>query len=387
MALAGEDLLSGVSAAETVAECAPGKDKRLFVHTAFPAVLETPVPLLGEKFVTPLELLFVRNNQQLKKSATLEPLPLKGWKLELGGLIDKPRVVDAEEIASLPTVTREMVLQCSGNGRAIFSKTAQVKGTQWGRGAIGNVRFTGVSLSSVLKHFKLKVKPEAKYLLAQGKDDPLPKKVDFEHSLPLRDALDHSLIALKINGKPLPAIHGGPLRLITPGYYATVHLKWLSRLSFERGESTNYNHVTRYRTPLTPIKPGTDFKATLRNSHPTWRMKIATMIFTPTNGQKLTSNQVTVHGATFNDGAAKITTVLVSTDQGRTWKGARLQRPKSPFAWTWWKISLRLKKGRHPIWARAVDALGRSQPLDGAIYWNPRGYEWNGVEKLTVEVT
>ena len=90
--------------------------------------------------------------------------------------------------------------------------------------------------------------------------------------------------------------------------------------------------------------------------------------------------------AAFNDGLARIESVLVSTDEGRSWQKARLEVPKSPYAWYRWRAGVNLAPGKHQIWSRAVDALGRSQPLDGSIYWNPRGYTWNGVEKIDVIV-
>ena len=88
----------------------------------------------------------------------------------------------------------------------------------------------------------------------------------------------------------------------------------------------------------------------------------------------------------FNDGEAKIDQVLVSIDRGNSWQRAELETPGSPYAWSRWKANVTLGRGRHQIWARASDTLGRSQPLDGSIFWNPEGYTWNGVEKIDVTV-
>ena len=60
--------------------------------------------------------------------------------------------------------------------------------------------------------------------------------------------------------------------------------------------------------------------------------------------------------------------------------------PKSPYAWYRWSARVQLVSGTAQIWARAIDALGRSQPLDGGIHWNEHGYTWNGVEKIDVTV-
>ena len=89
----------------------------------------------------------------------------------------------------------------------------------------------------------------------------------------------------------------------------------------------------------------------------------------------------------WNDGLAKIDAVHVSTDGGQTWKAAQLEPSKSKYAWNHWKTGISLSKGMHNVLARATDALGRTQPLDGSIHWNPAGYAWNGVHSIQVEAT
>ena len=363
-----------------------GKDKRLIVLKAFPAVLETPTPLLTHAGVTPVDLLFVRNNQQPEDAGTVESRTLDGWKIELAGLVSKSLTFDATELRAMEQTEYEMVLQCSGNSRSLYAQTVKSSGTQWGRGGMGNVRFSGVKLSTLLSEKQVRVKPSAKFVTAEGRDDPLPEKEDFEHSLPVDEVLERTIIALKLNGEPLPAIHGGPVRLVTPGVYATMHIKWLSRLRFDAEETTNHNQIPRYRVPLRPIKPGTPIDYTYANSRFNWDMKVKSVVLTPTPEAKLPAGDVKVEGVAFNDGRAPIDSVLVSVDQGQSWRRCTLQAPTSPYAWTRFSVNLKLRKGEHTIWARAVDRLGRSQPLDGSVDWNPAGYEWNGVEKIPVTV-
>jgi DMSO/TMAO reductase YedYZ molybdopterin-dependent catalytic subunit len=363
-----------------------GKDRRLLVHTAAPAVFETPAELLAADHITPAPLLFVRNNQQPPDAATMKPLPAAGWKIELAGLIERPLTLDARGLAELEQVDVEMVLQCSGNSRMLFAAAAMTTGMQWGRGGMGNVRFGGVRLQKVLEHYGVKIKPQARYLTAEGRDEPRPGEQDFEHSIPLDDAVETSLVALRLNGEPLPAIHGGPARLVTPGYYGTMHVKWLSRLAFETKESSHTSQIPNYRTPREPIKPGEAFAFTFDNSEPNWRMKIKCVVLAPVAGALLTAGGTRVSGVAFNDGRARVESVLLSTDEGRAWQRAELGVPKSPYAWYRWHSRVKLPAGKQQIWARAVDALGRTQPLDGAIHWNPQGYTWSGVEKIAVEV-
>jgi DMSO/TMAO reductase YedYZ molybdopterin-dependent catalytic subunit len=280
-----------------------------------------------------------------------------------------------------------MVLQCSGIGRTSFAQAAPVSGAPWTGGGMGNVVFGGVMLRDVLQHAGVKIDPKAKFITAEGNDDsPKPDVDDFEHSLPLADVLDRSLIALTLNGEPLPKVHGGPARLVTPGYYGTMQMKWISQLRCEQGESTNYHHEGRYRTPLAPIEPGTKWKSTLENSEANWKMRIKSTIFSPLASDEVRGGRVDVSGVAWNDGQAKIAAVEVSTDGGNTWRRAALARPASPYAWHPWKIAVTLRPGKQTILSRASDALGRSQPLDGTIAWNPAGYVWSGVDAVELTV-
>lgn len=365
-----------------------GKRPGLIVHKADPPEVETPLRLLRDHRITPVELLFVRNNQFLAGSLTTEPLVAADWSIELAGLIDKPRTIQVRDLASMEQVEQVLVLQCSGNGRASFSRTAMTEGSQWQHGAMGNIRFKGVRLKSLLEKLGAKLQPEARFLTAEGRDAPTkPGAADFEHSLPLGDALARSFLALELNGKPLAAVHGGPVRLVTPGYYGTMHVKWVNRLRFEAGETANHHQMPRYRTPLESIAPGTKFSYTFENSEPNWRMRIKSVIFAPLSGETVAAGPVEVRGVAWNDGSAKIVNVDVSADDGVHWQRAQLEVPDGPYAWHPWSTSVRLEKGIHRLRARAVDALGRTQPLDGAVFWNQPGYTWNGVDAVEVNVS
>ena len=374
------------AATPSAAELVAGKDPRLIVHTARPCVFETPVELLATDNVTPVELLFVRNNQQPSTAFTIKPLELANWKIELSGLVDRRIEFDARLLGSLPQVEHEMVLQCSGNSRSLFARSVATKGSPWGRGGMGNVRFGGVPLSALLDHQGLKIDPQAQFLTAEGIDEPAVGEQDFEHSLPLDEALKKSVLALRMNGEPLPAIHGGPVRLVTLGYYGTMHIKWLSRLRFTARESDQTSQIPNYRTPRLPINPGDPFTATYQNSEPNWRMKTKCVVLAPAAGSRLSPGATLVRGVAFNDGEARIETVLISSDSGRTWRAAELEHPKSAFAWSRWQCRVDLPTGRQQVWARAIDALGRGQPADGSVHWNPQGYTWNGMEKIELIV-
>jgi DMSO/TMAO reductase YedYZ molybdopterin-dependent catalytic subunit len=362
-----------------------GIDPRMEVMSAVPLVLSTPVRLLAENRITDKKHLFVRNTQDLAEGMTMEPVPLEGWELELVGLIKPFRVViRAEDLLEMPQVEHEMVLQCSGNGR---NQYPGIPGTPWNQGGVGNVRFSGVPLKAILEKYKVTFDPQVKYVTAEGHDLPMGlEKPDFEHSIPVAPVLERGILALNLNGDPLPGIHGGPVRLVTPGLFGTMQVKWLARLRFETAESPNFYHATEYRVPHALLKPGEKFRFTLENSRPTWEIRLMSYILDPEPGARLKAGPVTVRGVAYNDGSAPIESVLVSFDRGRSWHPADFETPDSPYAWYEWQAQTTLKPGIHEIWARATDALGRSQPLDGKIFWNPNGYEWTGVFKNKVTV-
>lgn len=364
-----------------------GKDARLIVHSVKTGELETPLALLREHKITPKNLLFVRNNQVLPDALTIKTPPVTDWRIKLSGLIGAEKMISLDELKKLKQQEIELVLQCSGNSRSHFAKSVKAEGAQWQNGAMGNVKFAGIALKDVLAYFKVDVSPNAKYLAAEGKDNPpAGSKGDFEHSIPLADALDRSFLALTMNGEAIPYVHGGPVRLITPGFYATMNVKWLGALRFEEKESSNHHHVDRYRTPLKPMKPGEKFASTLDNSEANWNMRIKSVIFNPLDGAQLTAGRTELRGVAWNDGLTKIETVEISIDEGATWRRASLEQPTSPYAWHHWKISIELPVGQHSIQSRATDARGHSQPLNGSVAWNPAGYAWSGVDSVSINV-
>ena len=198
-----------------VAPWIEGKDRRLEVMSGTPHVLSTPVGLLAEQRITDKKYLFVRNIQDLAKGMTMEPLPLEDWETELVGLIKPFRVViRGEELLKMDQVEYEMILQCSGNGRSQYKG---IPGTPWNQGGVGNVLFAGVPLKAILEKYNVSVDPQVKFVTAEGHDLPLGlERPDFEHSLPVAPVLERSIFALRLNGEPLPGIHGGPVRLVTP---------------------------------------------------------------------------------------------------------------------------------------------------------------------------
>src|SRR6185436_12265700 len=129
-------------------------------------------------------------------------------------------------------------------------------GIQWSRGAVGNAEWTGPAVADVLKLAGLS--PQAAYLEADGADTPVAATPDFVRSLPMKKALHAAtILALNMNGQPLPALHGAPARLLVPGWDGTSSVKWLVRLSGAAEMHKGFYMNPGYRYPRYPLAPGT----------------------------------------------------------------------------------------------------------------------------------
>jgi len=381
---------------ETADKIIHGKSSELIIHNAKLGVTETPLELLRKHKHTPKEILFSRYHfpHEGKASwyATTAAPPadlVKNWTIRVDGLVKRPRTVTISDLQGMPQEQRIAVLQCAGNGRSFYAAKQKVAGGQWLNGGMGNVVWEGVPLKPFLKSLEMEPSPTAHWLTAEGWDQPATRVgTDFAKSYHLDDtALDHAILALKMNGEPIPAIHGGPVRLIIPGFYGNMNVKLLTALMFAAEQSPSTYQSMAYRVPLAPVEPGT-FGAndyTWENSRPTYGQAIKSVIFSPLPSDSPKSGMVEITGVAFNDGMAPITSVEVSADGGKSWQMAEIEKPESPWAWHHWSVKTRVGSGEQTLMSRATDALGRTQPIDGLARWNPRGYEWNGVERSAVK--
>jgi DMSO/TMAO reductase YedYZ molybdopterin-dependent catalytic subunit len=364
-----------------------GKDPRLGVVAANPLVLETPENLLVAQRITPTSALFVRQHHGAVPFNRMASVPLAGWMIAVHPSTGPSIKLDARLLTELPSVDVEMVLQCSGNNRAQFSAISPIKGTPWNKGGVGNVVFAGPKFSTFLEKLGLQPDSSTRYFTFSGSDEPeKDSQDDFEHSIPVDDCLKYGMLATHLNGEPLPAIHGGPVRLVMPGYFGSMHIKWLNRIKFDQSETTTFFQMKDYRLPNDLVKPGAPFEFTSRNSSPHYRINVNSRFFSPVQDAKVSGGAVHLTGVAWTDGRAPLESVLVSTDHGQTWQRAMLDAETSPFAWRPWTATVALSNGTHEAWVRAIDALGRSQPLDGTRLWNPGGYGWNVVDRVRFQV-
>ena len=182
--------------------------------------------------ITPVEKFYIRNHFDAPA------IDLGKWRVEVKGLVKKPLSLSLDDLAKMKQTTVEAVLQCAGNGRGLF--TPRVPGVQWRWGAMGNAEWTGVRLADVIA--AAGAAKEAQHVLLQGAEKPtLDKTPAFIRGLPLGKALHpDTLIALKMNGKPLAPLHGFPARLVVPGWVGDDWVKWLARIELSAEEPKGF---------------------------------------------------------------------------------------------------------------------------------------------------
>ena len=350
----------------------------MLVHSQNPFNGEFAPHLLNDD-VTPTARHFVRNNSGIPERAVRQDL--HGWKLVIDGEVHKELALSMEDLARFPQVTMEVVLECAGNGRSLFSP--QVSGTPWQRGAVACSEWTGVRLRDVLQAAGLK--QGTVYTGNYGEDIPNDGSEPFSRGIPIKKAMDeHTLIALKMNGEVLPAAHGFPARLIVPGWIGSAMQKWLNRI-WVRDQVHDSEKMSgySYRIPTYPIAPGDKPPVEDMRIATAWQVK--SLITRPEPHLEFGAGVPIEAGGHAWAGENQIDRVVVSTDFGLQWQETRLIPPSNRYAWYHWEAELTFaNRGYYEIWARASDKRGAAQPFSQP--WNPKGYLGNIIHRVPVSV-
>lgn len=360
----------------------PGKDKGLVVIGDRPLVAETPEHLLDDQ-TTPYSKMFIRNNGT-PPEALKDP---DSWKLVIDGEVNNKLELTLGEIKKRGKArTYRMMLECGGNGRSFYTPTA--RGNQWTNGGAGCPQWTGLPLRELLRAAGLK--SSAVYTAHYGADRHLSgdeTRETLSRGVRIPKAMEeHTLLVWAMNGEPLPAIHGGPLRLIVPGWAGSASHKWLTRIWIRDKEHDGTGMTgTSYRVPIKPMVPGS--KADPNNFKVMEAMPVRSILTNPANGTKLAAGtrRLPLRGAAWA-GETAISRVDVSVDYGATWRRMKLAKPGNKYDWTRWSGNIGLPSdGYYELWVRATDRSGRMQPHI-APNWNPSGYGGNPMHRVAVLV-
>jgi DMSO/TMAO reductase YedYZ molybdopterin-dependent catalytic subunit len=332
---------------------------RLVIRNPRPLDAEAPLEAL-QAWRTPNDLFFVRSH--FGPPATLPA----HWTLTVDGEVSRPLVLDLAAIRRLPAVTVPVTLECAGNGRGLMALPS-TSGVQWQRGAVGNAEWTGTRLANVLERAGLR--PSAAHLWMEAADSGGPQVPRFLRSIPREVALRDALVVWEMNGDPIPLLHGGPLRLLVPGWYGMASAKWLTHVHARPSESDNNFMAKGYR---------------FGDGSPVERMKVKSVIATPAEGGRVRAGSMRVAGVAWS-GSGGIRQVDVSSDGGRSWRAARLTGADHPTAWRTWEIDVPVARpGRYAVRARATDRSGAVQPAVAAT--NPGGYGNNSIHEVSFNV-
>ncbi|MXW56073.1 MAG: sulfite oxidase [Gemmatimonadales bacterium] len=322
--------------------------------------LETRLELI-DGFITPNDLFFVRNHSP---TPTIDP-EAYSLRVEGDGAETELRL-DLSTLESLPQHTITAYLECAGNWRGLYPELTgtRASGGQWTTGAVGCAEWSGPSLATVLD--LAGVRPETVDVNLVGLDGSA-----FERAMPLAKARDpDTIIALRMNGEPLPADHGFPARSVVPGWSGSSSIKWLGSIQISTERVWNRNNTSSYvligdRWPEADYAPAQGPVIT--------ELVVKSALALPRPAQLAPGSHV-LHGFAHAP-AGPVSAVEWSPDGGATWLEAEIVDPVLPLAWQRFEFEWDATPGAHTLVTRATDAAGNTQPDEPLM--NEKGYLLN----------
>lgn len=342
-----------------------------------PPLLETPLSVFDQGVLTPNDRFFVRWHW----ANIPESIDATTFRLKIRGHVEQAITLTLDQLLhDFERIEYVAVNQCSGNSRGLFQPN--VAGAEWGHGAMGNARWTGVRLKDVLD--RAGVRAGAVDVRLGGLDEALLAEAPkFLKSLAVDHARDGEvMIAFAMNGAQLPLLNGFPLRLVVPGWYSTYWVKMLSDIEVLDHADDQFWMAKAYQVPRTPfgdIAPGTrDFA-----KEPISRMTPRSLITSHADGAAVAGGApLAVRGIALG-GDSGVAKVELSSDGGASWAAAKLHRDEGKYSFRRFEGSVAVPAaGSFKLACRCTNAAGVAQPL--AMNWNPSGYMRAGVETITL---
>jgi len=304
-----------------------------------PAVALPAVPDSAELGVEGLTPIIVPNDDfyRIDTAFSIPRINLLEWTLSVTGMVDRPYTIDYPDLLDMRMVERDVTLSCVSN--------------PVGGGLVGNARWQGVPLIEILD--RAGVAPEAEQLVGRSVDD-------FTVGFPMEAVYDgrESLVAVGMNGEPLPFEHGFPARLVVAGLYGYVSAtKWLSEIELTSWAGFDAYWVPRGWSKEAPIKT-------------------QSRIDTPAKGARITAGRTVVAGVAWAP-TRGISRVEVQLGVEAQWVEAELSQPLSENSWVQWRADWDASSGRHVLRCRATDGMGdlqtdeiRPPAPNGATGWH-----------------
>jgi sulfite oxidase len=352
-----------------------GKRDDMVVHDKEPFNAEPPPAALAGQALTPVEAFYSRNHGPFPD---LDPA---AWQLRVEGLVDRELVFSLPELQQrFRPRTEVATLVCAGNRRAELLAVRDIPGqVPWGPATVSTAEWTGASLADVLA--EAGPGAGAGHVAFTAPDVSPSVHQPYGSSIPLPKASSGEvLLAWAMNGRPQPRVHGGPLRVVVPGYIGARSVKWVQCISAKAEPSDNYFQAEDYRLLPPDAEPAPGRGIALGP------LTMTSAILSPDDGARPTAGLTDVTGYALSGEGRSIARVDVSLDGGQTWTQATVDDPPSPWAWQLWHTTLDLPAGPAEITARAWDDTGATQPEFPASLWNPAGYDNNSWPRIRVDV-
>ena len=263
------------------------------------------------------------------------------WRLEIGGLVQKPYSLNFDDLRAMPSVEQFVTLECISN--------------PVGGDLISNAKWRGVRLWDIIE--KAGVQPGVVDILFRAHDD-YTESISLEKSM-----LEQVILAYEINGEPLPDDHGFPARLIVPGFFGIKQVKWLTAI-----EAVDNDYLGFWEQRGWTDKP---------------YVKTFSRFDVPWNRAEIIDDSVLVGGVAFA-GKRGIRDVEISDDEGESWVSVDdISEPLSDYTWViWTKEYTPEQRGRVTLRVRATDGDGDVQTAEFRDTI-PDGS--SGHDKITVE--
>lgn len=308
--------------------------------------------------------MFVRNH-------FASPLvPPTGFELAVPG---KPsKFITVDQFTPFERVHRDVVLECAGNGRSLMKPVPP--GTPWALDGVSAITVTGYRLNEVLGSLPENVSD----VVFTGADTGIVEpegRVPYQFSINRELSLSTvPLLVTHIGGQTLDLTHGGPIRLIVPGHYGMMSVKWLIKVEAVT-EPFLGHFIDLYRYFDDDYEEGWA---------PVGPIAVRSVISSPHDGEHVTAYGFDVKGSAWS-GTSEVALVEVSIDGGETWDRADLIRRETGGRWApiRWAYTAEPDPGPVEIIARATDGAGAVQPLQSR--WNANGYANNVVHRVQVQ--
>jgi sulfite oxidase len=355
-----------------------GKRADLIVHEDEPFNVETSLAALAERSLTATDAFYVRSHGDVPE------IDRAAWRLRVHGDVERELDLSLTTLReAFEERTETATLQCAGNRRVGLMRIRDIPGeAPWGAGATGTATWSGVALADVLALARpLSAAAHVGFAGADLSPEAKPPQ-RFGGSIPLEKACrPEVLLAWAMNGEPLPAVHGAPLRVIVPGYIGARSVKWVDRIEVRPGPWEGYFQHVVYRLLPADAAPGPGV------GMPLGLIALNADVLAPADGATVAAGPLEVRGYAFAGGERHVARVDVSLDAGVRWTQAELLEDLGPWAWRMWRTTVELAPGEHEIVVRAWDSSAATQPDDEAGLWNPKGYANNARPRIRIHAT